>query len=332
MRLLVTGGAGFIGSNYIRRLLSGELGHRDGAVITVLDRLTFCGNLANLEPVWSDPRLTFVEGDICDGGLVGSLLPGHDAIVHFAAESQVDRSIADPARFVLTNIVGTQTLLEAAVKYRIGRFLQVSTDEVYGSVAASSCSEASPLRPTSPYAASKASAELLVQAYHRTYGLDAVVPRCSNNYGPYQFPDKLIPCFLTRLLDGEQVPLYGDGEHVRDWLHVDDHCDGLHLVLTKGRSGETYNIGGGTELTNNQITGLLLDACGLDWDSVRRVPDRKGHDRRYSMRIDKISAELGYVPRIPFSSGLADTIAWYRANSHWWRPLMERAALPIPVV
>ncbi|MEU7742752.1 dTDP-glucose 4,6-dehydratase [Nonomuraea sp. NPDC049158] len=327
MRLLVTGGAGFIGSTYVRGLLADP----DGATVTVLDSLTFCGNLSNLEPVMGDPRLTFVEADICDGAVLQDLLPGHDAIVHFAAESQVDRSIADPAPFVRTNVVGTQTLLDKAVEHRIGRFLQVSTDEVYGSIAHGSWTEESPMRPNSPYAASKAAAELLAQAYHRTYGLDVVVTRCSNNYGPYQFPDKIIPLFLACLFEGREVSLYGDGEHARDWLHVDDHCAALHLVLTKGRPGEVYNIGGGTELTNNELTGLLLEAGGAGWDRVRRVRDRKGHDRRYSMNIDKISTELGYTPRIPFSSGLADTVAWYRANGHWWRPLMERAALPIPV-
>jgi dTDP-glucose 4,6-dehydratase len=247
--------------------------------------------------------------------------------VHFAAESHVDRSIDGAAEFVRTNVLGTQTLLEAAVRHGVGRFVHVSTDEVYGSIDVGSWPETHPLEPNSPYAASKAGSDLMARAYARTHGLDVVVTRCSNNYGPHQFPEKLIPLFVTTLLDGGSVPLYGDGGNVRDWLHVDDHCRGIQLVLEHGRAGEVYNIGGGTELTNRELTQLLLDACGADWSRVRHVADRKGHDRRYSVDITKISTELGYAPRVPFAEGLAATVAWYRDRRDWWQPLRERAAL-----
>ncbi|MGC4846593.1 dTDP-glucose 4,6-dehydratase [Micromonospora sp. DT15] len=327
MRILVTGGAGFIGSEYVRLLLGKPLGSAESvptlepAVVTVLDKLTYSGNLANLEPVRDDPRLRFVQGDICDPVVVDEAVADHDVIVHFAAESHVDRSIAGAAPFVTTNVLGTQTLLDAALRHGTRRFVHVSTDEVYGSIDEGSWTETWPLAPNSPYSASKAGSDLLALSYHRTHGMDVVVTRCSNNYGPYQFPEKVIPLFVTNLLDGGTVPLYGDGGNIRDWLHVHDHCRGIALVQQKGRAGEVYNIGGGTELTNKELTGLLLDACGAGWDRVVPVTDRKGHDRRYSLDISKISEELGYHPSITLDQGLADTVRWYRDNRTWWEPL-----------
>ncbi len=327
MRILVTGGAGFIGSNYVRTLLSGGYPGCPDAQVTVLDALTYSGNRENLAPVQEDPRLSFVHGDICDPELVDGLLPGHDAVVHFAAESHVDRSILGAAPFVTANVLGTQNLLDAALRHGLGRFVHVSTDEVYGSISEGSWPETHPVEPNSPYSATKAGSDLLARAYHRTHGLDVVVTRCSNNYGPYQFPEKVIPLFVTNLLDGRKVPLYGDGGNVRDWLHVDDHCHGIQLVLERGRAGEVYNIGGGTELTNKELTSRLLAACGKDWDSVEYVTDRKGHDRRYSVDISKIGSELGYAPRVPFDRGLADTVRWYQDDRGWWEPLKKRAGL-----
>jgi dTDP-glucose 4,6-dehydratase len=329
MRILVTGGAGFIGSHYVRTLLTdGYAGTTYGdAEVVVLDKLTYAGNLANLAPVASSPRLRFVEGDILDVGLVDDLVSGSDAVVHFAAESHVDRSILGAADFVMTNVVGTQTLLEAARRHGVAKFVHVSTDEVYGSIDEGSWTEEQPLEPNSPYSASKAGSDLVARAYARTHGLPVCVTRCSNNYGPYQFPEKVIPLFVTNLMDGRPVPLYGDGLNVRDWLHVDDHCRGIHLVLEGGRPGEVYNIGGGTELTNTELTERLLAASSAGWDAVERVEDRKGHDRRYAVDISKISRELGYAPQVPFDEGLAGTVAWYQENRGWWEPLRARAAL-----
>jgi len=327
LHLLVTGAAGFIGSHYVRSVLSGAYPGGQIDSLTVLDKLTYAGNRSNLDPVVDDPRLKFVEGDILDVDLVDSLVAAADAVVHFAAESHVDRSIMGATEFIMTNVVGTNTLLAAAQRHSLGRFVHVSTDEVYGSIDVGSWPETDPLRPNSPYAASKASSDLIALAYARTHGIDVVVTRCSNNYGPYQFPEKVIPLFVTNLIDGLDVPLYGDGLNVRDWLHVDDHCRGIHLVLNGGRAGEVYNIGGGTELSNKELTGLLLEACGADWSKVRHVEDRKGHDRRYSVDISKIGAELGYQPAVSFDSGLAQTVKWYRDNRAWWEPLKARAAL-----
>jgi dTDP-glucose 4,6-dehydratase len=326
MRLLVTGGAGFIGSEFVRSALQGRLPGTDEVRITVLDNLTYSGNPQNLAPVSGLPGYRFVKGDICDPGVVGRVLPGHDAVVHFAAESHVDRSIDSALPFVTSNVAGTQTLLDAARQHGVGRFLHVSTDEVYGSISDGAWTEAAPLAPNSPYSASKAGSDLLALACHRTHGLDVVVTRCSNNYGPYQFPEKVIPLFVTNLLDGHRVPLYGDGENRRDWLHVSDHCLGIQLALLRGRAGEVYHLGGGTELSNQELTGRLLRACGAGWDMVDHVPDRKGHDRRYCLDISKAQAELGYAPRITFADGLAETVRWYRSHRAWWEPL--KAAEP----
>ena len=326
MKLVVTGGAGFIGSAFVRGVLADALPGLAGADVVVLDKLTYAGTLTNLATVADSPRLTFVEGDICEAGTVADVLAGADAVAHFAAESHVDRSIAGAADFVVTNVVGTQTLLDAALRAGVGRFLHVSTDEVYGSIGEGSWPETHPLEPNSPYAASKASSDLVARSYFRTHGLDVVVTRCSNNYGPHQFPEKVIPLFVTNLVDGGTVPLYGDGLNVRDWLHVDDHCRGLALALTRGRAGEVYNIGGGTELTNRELTERLLAATGRDWSAVVPVEDRKGHDRRYSVDITKISTELGYAPQVAFDAGLAATVDWYRERRDWWEPLKARAA------
>jgi dTDP-glucose 4,6-dehydratase len=327
MRLLVTGGAGFIGSHFVRETVKDRYPALAGAEVVVLDKLTYAGNLANLAPVAGSARLTVVEGDILDARLATELMDAADAVVHFAAESHVDRSILGAADFVMTNVVGTQTLLDAALRVGVGRFLHVSTDEVYGSIDEGSWDEIQPLSPNSPYSASKASSDLLALAYSRTHGLDVAVTRCSNNYGPYQFPEKVIPLFVTNLLDGMKIPLYGDGRNVRDWLHVDDHCAGIAVALTQGRAGEVYNIGGGTELSNLELTQIILEACGADWTAVERVPDRKGHDLRYSVDITKISDELGYRPRVPFDTGISETVTWYREHREWWEPLKERAAL-----
>jgi dTDP-glucose 4,6-dehydratase len=327
MRLLVTGGAGFIGSHYVRSVLTGAWGGTEPESLVVLDKLTYAGNVANIAAVADDPRLRFVEGDILDRTTVDAVMAEVDAVVHFAAESHVDRSILGAAEFVMTNVVGTQTLLDSAIQHQISKFVHVSTDEVYGSIEKGSWDEEEPLLPNSPYSASKASSDLLARAYHRTHGLPVAITRCSNNYGPYQFPEKVIPLFVTNLIDGADVPLYGEGTNVRDWLHVDDHCRGIHLVLEGGRPGEVYNIGGGTELSNKELTGLLLEATGTGWDRVRRVTDRLGHDQRYSVDITKISNELGYQPEVPFEQGLAETVEWYRTQRAWWEPLKARAQL-----
>ena len=327
MKLLVTGGAGFIGSHYVREVLGDAWGAAAPSRVVVLDKLTYAGNRANLDPVAADRRLTFVEGDILDAPLVERLIGEADAVVHFAAESHVDRSIQGAADFVMTNVVGTQTLLEAALRQGIDHFVHVSTDEVYGSIAEGSWSESSPLEPNSPYSASKAGSDLIARSYARTHGLPVTITRCSNNYGPYQFPEKVIPLFVTNLVDGLDVPLYGEGTNIRDWLHVDDHCRGIHLVAEGGQPGEIYNIGGGTELTNKELTGLLLEATGTGWDRVKRVTDRLGHDLRYSVDITKITKELGYTPQVPFEQGLAETVDWYKSNRSWWEPLKQRAAL-----
>ncbi|MEU5850846.1 dTDP-glucose 4,6-dehydratase [Saccharopolyspora shandongensis] len=325
MRILVTGGAGFIGSHYVRQLLSGAYPAFSDADVIVLDKLTYAGNEANLAPVADDPRLKFVRGDICDRELVGGLLTDVDVVVHFAAETHVDRSITGSDAFVLTNVVGTNVLLQAALDAGVGKFVHVSTDEVYGSIDEGSWPEDHALEPNSPYSAAKAGSDLLARAYHRTHGLPVCITRCSNNYGPYQFPEKVLPLFITNLMDGIQVPLYGDGLNVRDWLHVGDHCRGIQLVAESGRPGEIYNIGGGTELTNKELTERLLAELGVDWSMVRPVEDRKGHDRRYSVDHGKIVRELGYEPQVDFATGLRETVRWYQENRDWWEPLKVRA-------
>jgi len=327
MRVLVTGGAGFIGSHYVRQVLSGAYPALADAEVVVLDKLTYAGNEANLAPVADSSRLRFVRGDIVDAEVVGDVMQGVDLVVHFAAVSHVDRSILGSFDFVTTNVLGTTTLLQAALDAEVGKFVHVSTDEVYGSIDSGSWPEDHVLEPNSPYSASKASSDLIARSYFRTHGLPVCVTRCSNNYGPYQFPEKFIPLFVTNLLDGLTVPLYGDGMNVRDWLHVDDHCQGIQLVADGGRPGEVYNIGGGTELTNRELTERMLAAVGADWDRVEHVADRKGHDRRYSVDCTKIREELGYRPRVAFDEGLADTVRWYADNRAWWEPLKARAAL-----
>ena len=323
MKLLITGGAGFIGSNFVRRTLDGTLSGI--SEITVLDKLTYAGIRANLDSVEGISSYSFFEGDICEPLLVAKLLSAVDAVINFAAESHVDRSIAGAADFVQTNIVGVQVLLDAIkASERKIRFIQVSTDEVYGSIESGSWTEEWPLQPNSPYSASKAGGELLARSYHRTHGMDVVITRCSNNYGTHHFPEKLIPLFITNLIEDKKVPVYGNGKNVRDWLHVDDHCRGIHSVLMNGKSGEVYNIGGGRELTNNEITSLILEAMGADESSIEYVEDRKGHDLRYSVDWTKINRELGYEPKVKFEDGLRETIAWYRDNEAWWKPLKKR--------
>ena len=320
MRLLVTGGAGFIGSNFVRRALDGSLPGISS--VTVLDKLTYAGVKANLKQVEENPNYKFMEGDIRDSDFLPSILKDFDAILNFAAESHVDRSISSATDFIETNVAGVQTLLDAVkASQRKIRFLQVSTDEVYGSIESGSWDESSPLLPNSPYSASKAGGELLARAYHRTHGLDVVITRCSNNYGPFHFPEKLIPLFITNLMEGKKVPVYGHGGNIRDWLHVDDHCRAIHQVLTGGRSGEVYNIGGGRELTNLEITSIILSEMGFNETSIQYVEDRKGHDLRYSVDWTKIHRELGYTPQVQFETGLRETIAWYRDNVDWWKPL-----------
>ena len=326
MRILVTGGAGFIGSNFVRRIEDGLLTGISSVV--VLDKLTYAGVLANLEAAKAMNGFRFVEGDICNSNLVAELLADVDAVVNFAAESHVDRSIGSASEFVETNIGGVQVLLDAIKSSgRKIRFVQVSTDEVYGSIESGSWTEEMPLMPNSPYSATKAGGELLARAYNKTHGLDVVITRCSNNYGTHHFPEKLIPLFVTNLLEGRKVPVYGNGKNVRDWLHVDDHCRGIHKVLMNGRAGEVYNIGGGRELTNNEITSLILSGMSKDEFSIEYTEDRKGHDLRYSVDWTKIKNELGYEPQVTFEDGLRDTIQWYRDNEAWWKPLKERTGL-----
>ena len=323
MRYFVTGGAGFIGSNYVRGLLGGAWGQQVQAV-TVFDAFTYAGNMANLDPIASDPRLSVVTGDIRIATDIDSAIPGHDVVVHFAAESHVDRSIESSSVFVTTNVLGTQQMLEAAMRHSIPTFIHVSTDEVYGSIAEGSWDENEPLLPNSPYAASKASSDLLARSYARTYGLDVRITRCSNNFGIYQFPEKVIPLFITNLIDGGKVPLYGDGLNIRDWLHVDDHCRGIELVIQGGRSGEVYNIGGGTELTNRELTSLILSTFDVGDEMIQPVADRLGHDRRYSVDWSKIKNELGYRPTKSLESNITEIADWYRSHESWWRPLKAK--------
>jgi dTDP-glucose 4,6-dehydratase len=325
MRILVTGGAGFIGSHYVRTVLTGGYPGFEPAAVTVLDKLTYAGNLANLEPVDGDPRLRFVHGDIGDAALLRSLLPGHDAVLNFAAESHVDRSIGGAADFVTANTVGVQVLLQACLETGVSRVVQVSTDEVYGSIESGCWAKDAPLAPNSPYSAAKAGGDLMARAYAVTHGLNVSITRCCNNYGPYQFPEKIIPLFVTNLLDGQKVPLYGDGRNVRGWIHVDDHCRGIQLVLERGEPAGIYHINGDAELSNLELTQAILDSCKAHWDMVTQVADRKGHDRRYCLDDSALRAQ-GYAPRTPFAEGLASTVRWYVDHRDWWEPLKRPGA------
>jgi dTDP-glucose 4,6-dehydratase len=318
VKLLVTGGAGFIGSNYVRHVLA----HTDDEV-TVYDALTYAGNLSTLRDVDDDPRYKFVKGNICDPGTLEEAMVGHDAVVHFAAESHVDRSIAGPDDFINTNCFGTNILMDTARRLEIERVVHIGTDEVYGSVEVGSSKEGDPLEPRSPYSASKAGADLIALSYHHTYGLPVVVTRCTNNFGPYQYPEKALPLFTTNLLDGVPIPLYGDGLNERDWLFVDDHCSGVLLALQKGAPGEIYNIGAGNETPNRVLVDKLLGLLGVGEEMVEYVEDRLGHDRRYSVDIAKITT-LGWSKRRTLDEALTETVDWYRANEWWWRPLKEQ--------
>ncbi|MEX2145807.1 MAG: dTDP-glucose 4,6-dehydratase [Candidatus Rokuibacteriota bacterium] len=316
MKLLVTGGAGFIGSNFIRWVLDAH----PGDSIVNLDKLTYAGNLANLADVEGDPRYRFVQGDICDGAVVRDVLHGVDAVVNFAAASHVDRSLIEPDEFIRTDVFGVFTLLEAVRELRVPRLLQISTDEVYGSIAHGAASEDDPVRPTNPYSASKAGGDLLARAYWQTHGVPVVITRSSNNFGPYQYPEKVIPLFITNAVDDEPLPLYGDGRNVRDWLYVLDNCAAIDLVLRRGRDGEVYNIGGGHEVENGVLTREILRLTGRPERLIRAVADRPGHDRRYAVDCTKV-AQLGWAPRHPFAAALESTVAWYREHEDWWRPL-----------
>ncbi|MBD3379106.1 MAG: dTDP-glucose 4,6-dehydratase [Candidatus Omnitrophica bacterium] len=322
MRLLITGGSGFIGSNFIRTILA----KYTDIHVTNLDKLTYCGNPENLSDLSSDERYSFVKGDICDKDVVDRLVDGAEIVVNFAAETHVDRSIKYPDDFVMTNVYGVKNLLEAARKSGISRFLQIGTDEVYGSVPEGLSGEGDPLRPNSPYSSTKAAGDLLALSYHSTFGLPVLVARSSNNFGPYQYPEKVIPLFITNLIDGKKVPLYGDGGNVRDWIHVEDNCRGLDAVLHKGVPGEIYNIGGGSRLSNIELTEKILCIMGKDESSIEYVNDRPGHDRRYALDSSKIRA-LGWEPGSGFDEDLKKTVEWYKSNEGWWRKLKKKAEI-----
>ena len=317
MKLFITGAAGFIGSNYVRHVME-----TTDAECTVFDALTYAGNRENLAEFETSPRFSFVEGDICDRAAVEEALPGHSHVVHFAAESHVDRSIMGPDAFISTNVGGTNIVCDVARKSDVERFLHISTDEVYGSIDEGSFVEGDSLEPRSPYSASKASSDLVALAYQETYGLPVVITRSANQFGPYQFPEKVIPLFVTNLLDGHHVPLYGDGQNIRDWTHVRDNCEGVQLVLESGEIGHVYNIGAGNELTNQELTHAILDRVGADESMIDHVEDRLGHDRRYSIDTTKIRA-LGWAPSRSFDDALDETVAWYRDNRAWWEPLKD---------
>jgi dTDP-glucose 4,6-dehydratase len=321
MRLMVTGGAGFIGSNFVRRVIDGSLPGITS--VMVLDKLTYAGTLTNLKNLKSSDY-EFIQGDISDSDLLNRLLPGFDAVINFAAESHVDRSISGAKDFVITNVLGVQNLLDASKNASVRTFIQISTDEVYGSIENGSWPETDPLLPNSPYAASKAAGDLLARSYQKTHGMDIRITRCSNNYGPNQFPEKVIPLFVTNLLEGKKIPVYGSGVNVRDWLHVDDHCSGIHSALMKGKAGEIYNIGGGLELTNLELTKQILSAMNKTESEIEYVKDRKGHDLRYSVDWSKAQKEIGYSPQVNFAAGLLETVNWYQENESWWKPLKIR--------
>jgi dTDP-glucose 4,6-dehydratase len=321
VKQFITGGAGFIGSNYVRQVLA-----ETDDEVTVYDALTYAGNLSTLRDVDDSPRYRFVKGNICDPGSLEEAMAGHDVVVHFAAESHVDRSILGPDDFVNTNCFGTNVVMDTARRLEVPRVVHIGTDEVYGSVETGSSKETDPLEPRSPYSASKAGSDLIALSYFSTYGLPVTVTRCTNNFGPYQFPEKVIPLFTTNLIDGVPVPLYGDGLNERDWIHVDDHCRGVRLVLEKGNPGEVYNIGAGNETPNRALVDKLLERFGVGEEMVNYVPDRLGHDRRYSVDIAKVTA-LGWTKQRTLDEALDETVAWYKANEWWWRPLKERNAL-----
>lgn len=317
MRTLITGGAGFIGSNFVRRIVDGTFKNIDS--IIVLDKLTYAGSLENL-PSSVLNEIEFVQGDICDNELVQKTSNGCDLVINFAAESHVDRSINSSSEFVRTNVMGTDSILQAMLRNRVRTLVQVSTDEVYGSILKGSWSENEPLLPNSPYSASKASADLVARSYFKTHGVDVRITRCSNNYGPYQYPEKLIPLFITNLLQEKQIPIYGDGRNVRDWLHVDDHCMGIYQVIERGHPGEIYNIGGGRELTNIDLAKVILEMFDKDESWIDWVPDRLGHDFRYSVDARKAQNSLGYSPNVLFERGIREVVEWYRESSSWWLP------------
>ncbi|WP_431771591.1 dTDP-glucose 4,6-dehydratase [Streptomyces cucumeris] len=320
--VLVTGGAGFIGSHFVKQIIQAE----DVTRVTVLDALTYAGRMENLGVAFLSEKLRFVHGDIRDAALVHEVTTGQTAVVHFAAESHVDRSYAAADAFLSSNVLGTQNLLDAARRHNVERFVHISTDEVYGPLPAGSATENSPLRPSVPYAAAKAASDLVALSAYQTHGVPVCITRSSNNYGPYQYPEKIIPLFVTRLLKSEPVTLHGRGQHVRNWLHVEDHCQGIERVLRGGNPGEVYNIGGGTDLTSHELTSHILPLCGADWDAVTYIPDRQANDIRYSMAWDKIAGQLGYRPERNFDEALAETVDWYRRNPERWAPLV--AALP----
>lgn len=321
MRILVTGGAGFIGSNFIRYILNKN---RNCEVVN-LDKLSYAGNLENLKDLEKDPRYTFIKGDICDSKVVDKAIKGCDYVANFAAESHVDRSIIDPSEFVMTNIVGTHILLEAARSAKITRFIQISTDEVYGSIEEGSFNENSPLFPNSPYSASKAGAELLCRSYFITFGLPVVVTRSSNNFGPYQYPEKFVALAITNLIEGKNIPVYGDGKNVRDWIYVEDNCDAIYFILEKGVSGEIYNIAGGSEMQNIEIVNTILKLMSEPTSKIEYVKDRPGHDRRYSLDDSK-TRKLGWKPKYEFKGALSKTIEWYENNQDWWKKIKHRSA------
>jgi dTDP-glucose 4,6-dehydratase len=318
LRYLVTGGCGFIGSNFIRALLSSQ----EDVEVVNLDMLTYAGNPQNLLELQDDSRYRFVNGDICDPQAVETAMEGVDIVVHFAAESHVDRSIHDGSVFVRTNVLGTNTLLQCAVSRRLDKFIHISTDEVYGSATEGSFKEGDPLNPSSPYSSSKAGSDLLALSYYNTYGLPVLVTRCTNNYGPYQHPEKLVPRFITNLLDGKKLPVYGSGSNVRDWIHVEDHCSAVRFLVHKGRPGEIYNIGSGNELTNMDVTRRIILALGKGEESIEHVEDRKGHDFRYSLDSSKLRS-MGWNPERSFDSGLLETVEWYKTHRGWWEPLIH---------
>jgi dTDP-glucose 4,6-dehydratase len=320
MKILITGGAGFIGSNYVNDLITHE---SEWTEIVVLDALTYAGNIANLSYAITDTRVKFVNGDIRDIDVVNKVMENTNTVVHFAAESHVDRSIKDPNNFVSTNVLGTSILLNSALKNGIKKFLHVSTDEVYGSIEKGSWTEDSKIAPNSPYSASKASSDLLAMSYWKTFGLPVYISRCSNNFGPYQFPEKFIPLAITNLIEGLPIPVYGNGLNSRDWLHVSDHCNGLNKILSDGVPGEIYNIGGGTEMSNIETAKILLNFFDLDESYLRFTPDRLGHDFRYSVNYDKILQNCGYWPAKDFEISVAETIKWYKSNEAWWKPLKK---------